>query len=187
MFLKLAERAPSGLFNIIGGALWMPWFIQFPVCLLAAALLRGQLLTREVVKKGLEHMYVCVYLCMYIGYIYVDERPSFSCQNILSLNACIDPGRPATYTHMQSCDVEAEPLTQYLRPLSLAAAPSPIQRKRAIPRYRIRKREYRIQQKALSRAKLERVTYPSYWGRALGTYHGSIGRLALKCATPDQN
>ena len=103
---------------------------------------------------------------MYIGYIYVDERPSFSCQNILSLNACIDPGRPATYTHMQSCDVEAEPLTQYLRPLSLAAAPSPIQRKRAIPRYRIQKTEYRIQQKALSRAKLQRVTYPSYWGRA---------------------
>ena len=70
-------------------------------------------------------MCVSVYLCMYIGYIYVDERPSFSCQNILSLNACIDPGRPATYTHMQSCDVEAEPLTQYLRPLSLAAAPVP--------------------------------------------------------------
>ena len=106
--------------------------------------------------------YVCVYLCMYKGYIYVDERPSFSCQNILSLNACIDPGRPATYIHMQSCDVEAEPLTQYLRPLSLAAAPNPIQRKRAIPRYRIRKREYRIQQKAVSRAKLELVTYPSY-------------------------
>ena len=144
----------------------MPWFIQFPVCLLAAVLLRGQLLTREVVKKGLGSIYVCVYLCMYIGYIYVDERPSFSCQNILSLNACIDPGRPATYTHMQSCDVEAEPLTQYLRPLSLAAAPNPIQRKRAIPRYRIRKREYRIEQKALSRAKLQRVTYPSYWGRA---------------------
>ena len=103
-----------------------------------------------------------VYLCMYKGYIYVDERPSLSCQNILSLNASIDPGRPATYTHMQSCDVEAEPLTQYLRPLSLAAAPSPIQRKRAILSYRIQKTEYRIQQKALSRAKLQRVTYPSY-------------------------
>ena len=95
-------------------------------------------------------IYVCVYLCMYKGYIYVDLRPSFSCQNILSPNACIDPGRPATYIHMQSCDVEAEPLTQYLRPLSLAAAPNPIQRKRAIPRYRIRKAEYRIQQSKAS-------------------------------------
>ena len=127
--------------------------------------------------------YVCVYLCMYKGYIYVDERPSFSCQNILSLNACIDPGRPATYIHMQSCDVEAEPLTQYLRPLSLAAAPSPIQRKRAIPRYRIRKTEYRIQQSKASAGDVSLILRQSQ----PGTYHGSIGRLALKCATPDQN
>ena len=127
--------------------------------------------------------YVCVYLCMYKGYIYVDERPSFSCQNILSLDACIYPGRPATYTHMQSCDVEAEPLTQYLRPLSLAAAPNPIQRKRAIPRYRLRKTEYRIQQSKASAGDVSLILRQSQ----PGTYHGSIGRLALKCATPDQN
>ena len=101
--------------------------------------------------------YVCVYLCMYIGYIYVDERPSFSCQNILSLNACIDPGRPATYIHMQSCDVEAEPLTQYLRPLSWPQPPVPFSE-----RERYRGREYGKQNTEYSRAKLQRVTYPSY-------------------------
>ena len=133
-------------------------------------------------------MCVSVYLCMYIGHIYVDERPSFSCQNILSLNACLDPGRPATYTHMQSCDVEAEPLTQYLRPLSLAAAPNPIQRKRAIPRYRIQKTEYRIQSESSEQSKASAVDVSLILRQSQpGTYHGSIGRLALKCATPDQN
>ena len=52
----------------------MPWFIQFPVCLLAAVLLRGQLLTREVVKKGLEHMYVCICVSVYVYRVHICRR-----------------------------------------------------------------------------------------------------------------
>ena len=66
---------------------------------------------------------MCV--CVYVYRVHICRREAKLLLSEYIEPQClyIDPGRPATYIHMQSCDVEAEPLTQYLRPLSLAAAP----------------------------------------------------------------